>query len=820
MGEGVAGMITVSRHKKSYPKEILYDGKRTSARASIMTPANFQEGVGACVIKQGGVITEKYGTAVQLMDEGDTNLFFHLRLVIDTALQSYRITGFLSVGPICTDDASQGTPAPVLAWLDEKGYKTVTIKKRNNGSFGSFKIAPVAPPVGNFVTLFDDETDDLQHSILWDDPLAFYGPLFSEVSIVTNTIKNLRDCTIYIKPAEDDNLTISWIGAYNPDVHEETLWLLDNAGNQVAEIRIYETEAIGERTIPIKKNQTYKLVVPGYSYRNYAVTFNDTSVWLLEPAKLQFMGSLGATPRFYFKVLANEAATFCIKDYTQGPIDGLYGATLTRLEDGMVIDVTCTPKTWYYQHDSWALPVESGGTQTWKVDFKGVGRSAFWLDGIPNLFTDRSSWYARLDFEDNEVAAGMPNMIPANSIGFVPNLGHYMPYVAIPAYVQPTLARFHAECANIYSFVDAMSNNPNFENVIRQYMSTTMGLKRDYTIFARGGRDAFLDFDTQPDVQPGIDAWVKNMARINDGRPHYVAAADEPNYNYPDFESYRAHYVAMANFIRNHPDYVASGAKIMAAASSRFDHGPNASVPSERKGYDWARMLVEQYPTLVDAIVWHEWTVRGLLNLRQYGKTVELAHTLTNNGARRLAIEQTNTAGGSSVSLYDNNTHFASLWWAAIFIACTRTGKLDDLMWFPISDELSHPKGLLYESQDATPVYSMKPVGLFHEWLAAHLFGCTSSSVYPIEQVRLEIDLVCFSNVKAGVTRQFVMGVNKSPRTYTVYLTAFAWAAPYKLEFWNPDSTASIVTPTYVAGDQYLTFDLPAETIFILSKGY
>ena len=818
MGEGVAGMITVSRSKKSYPKEQLFNGGRTAGLATIMTPANFQQGVGACVIRTGGVITEKYGNAVQL--KGEAGVWFHLRVVIDTAQEIYRITGFLANGPICVDDDSMGTPDGVLGWLDQKGYKTVTVKKRNNGSFGSFKITAVPAPVGNFVTLFDEQTDDLQHSLFYDDPNTFFGPLFSAVSIVTNTIQNLRDCNIYIKPAEDDNVTISWTGAYNPEVHEETLWMLDNAGNQVAEIRIYENEATGERTIPIKKNQTYKLVVPGYSYRNFAVTFNDTSIWLLEPAKLQFMGSLGAQPRFYFKVLANEAATFCIKDYTRGPIDSLYGATLTRLEDGMVIDVTCTPKTWYYQHDSWALPVESGGTQTWKVDFKGVGRSAFWLDGIPNLFTDRSSWYARLDFEDNEVAAAMPNMIPANSIGFVPNLGHYMPYANVPGYARPMLERFHAECANIYSFVDVMAQTPTWENLFREYMSATLGLKRDYTILARLGRDAYLDFDTQPDVEPGVDAFIKNMARINDGRQHYIAGADEPNYNYTTFESYRGHFIALGNYIRNHPQYAASGVKIMAVASSRFDHGPNAPIPSERKGYDWARMLVEEHPELVDAIVWHEWTVRGLLNLRQYGKSVELAHTLSNNGARRLAIEQTNTAGGSSVSLYDNNTHFASLWWAAIYVACARTGKLDDLMWFPISDEESHPKGLLFESNDAIPVYTMKPVGLFHEWLASHLYGCTSSSVYPIEQVRLEIDLVCFSNVKAGVTRQFVMGVNKSPRTYTVYLTAFAWATPYKLEFWNPNSTATIVTPTYVAGDQYLTFDLPAETIFILSKGY
>lgn len=805
--------VSVSRSKKAYPVEALYNGSKTAARFSIM-PAGFTGGVGSCVIQQGGVIREKYGNPVQLQG----NIYFHWRVVVDSALQIYRTTGFLSVGPICNGDLPTSAGDAALAWLDERDFKTVNVKKRTGGSFGSYVITRVQ--TGNYLTIFDEQLDDLQYGQIWDNPRMFFGVLFSEVQIVTNTVLNLRDCTMYIRPVVDDNLTISWKPAYNPDAHEETLWLLDNAGNQVCEIRIYESEKEGSRTVPIKANEAYKLVVPGYSHRNFALTFNDSCVWLMEPAKLQFMGSLASNPRFYFKILPGEVATLCIKDYTRGPIDSLYGAVLTRMEDDMVLDFTCSPKEWYYQYDSWALPVEPEGTQSWRVDFKGVGRAAFWLDGIPNLFTDRLSWYNRLDFDNNDVAAAVPTMVPANSIGFVPNLGHYMPYTVIPPYVRPALAALNAECACIYSIVDVLAVNPNWEDVFRRYMSETMGLKADYTIQARNGRDAYLDYNLHQDVRLATDHWVKCMARINDGRDHYIAPADEPNYNYPTFESYRTAFYNWAMFIKTHPQYAASGAKIMAAASSRFDHGPNTTNSSATKGYLWARDIIDLYPDLVDAVVWHEWTVRGLLNLRQYGKSVELAYTLSDNGRRRLAIEQTNTAGGSSVSLYDQNTHFASMWWAAVFIACTRTGKLNDLMWFPIADELSHPKGLLYASDDAVPVYTLKPVGLFHQWLSQHLVGSTDSKVYPIEQVRIEVDLVCFSNVKAGVTRQFIMGLNKSPRTYTVFLTGFAWAQPYKLEFWNPNSTTTIVTPTFVPGDQYLTFDLPAETIFILSKGY
>lgn len=806
--------ISISRSKKAYPKESLYDGSKTAARASILG-AGFASGVGSCVIQQGGVIIEKYGTAMPLVD----GLFFHVRAVNDPASQGWRLTGYISVGPICNGDAPLSAGDPIPAWLAARSFFTLNVKKRNNGSFGSYKIEPVR--TGNYAMVFDAAMDEEQYLQMWDNPRTLWGVLFSEVEIITNAIRSLRDCNVYISPVEDDNLAVSWVGAYNPEAHEETLWVLDNAGNQVAELRIYEDEKDGSRTIPLKGGMVYKLVVPGYSHRNYEVACNSTTTWVMEPAKLQFMGSLSAEPRFYFKILPGEQATFCMKDYTRGPIDGLYGATMTRIDDDFVLDFSCTPKTWYYEYDSWAMPV-SDVTQSWRVDFKGRGRAGFWLDGIPNLFSDRLSAYKRPVLENNTVMAAVPSMVPANSIGFVPLMGHYMPYTVIPEYVRPTLADYRAEVACIYSIVDAIAKNAAFEDIFRRYMSETMGLKRDYTIQARNGRDAYLDYNLHQDVQLGTDYWVKCMARINDGREHFIAPADEPNYNYPTFESYRTAFFNWATFIKTHPDYAASGARIMAAASSRFDHGPNADASATRKGYLWAKQIIDLYPDLVDGVVWHEWTVRGLLNLRQYTKTVELAYTLSDNGRRRLALEQTNTAGGSSVSLYDQNTHFCSMWWAAVFIAVTRTGKLDDLMFFPIIDEIDHPKGLLFTSEygaDA-PAYTHKPVGLFFMWLAQHLHGCSESHVYPIEQARLEVDLVCFSNTKNGVVRQFIMGVNKSARSYAVTLDKFTWAAPYKLEFWNPNSTASEATPTYDAANQRLLFDLPAETIFILSKGY
>lgn len=789
----------VNRYRSVQPVEALFSGRGRAANPS-PTPPGYSSAVGSAQLPEGN-----YGKSTHILG----NIYFHVRAAMGTNGQA-TLAAFLSKGPTCVNGPADAQE--VTDWLVDRKFRSVNVKKTNDGSIGTATIVTPYQVLGNYVKLFEVPMEDDKYEQWARDPKAYYGPLMSEILESPLTIGQLRDCKIYLAPTKDETIRITWAGVYTADANKETLWILDNHGRLVAQIMIREDEENGFRDIPLKANEVYQVQIPGYSFRNYQLSFSDSLQWILEPTKLQFMGFLPENSRFYFKVKANEQAYFCMKDYNRGAVEGPYGAVLTRIQDGAVMDLKLEPQTYYYQHSKFALPKETIET-SYRLDLKGQGRAAFWLDGTDNLFTDRLSWYARPVMENGQAVMELPaSPVP---FGKVPIVGHYMPYVEIPAPAKPTLAGLKAQTANIYTFADVIAEKPNWEDGFRQYMSSTMGLQRDWTILANTGRNPVIHHDTDPVIKDGVNKWIECMGRIADGKEHYISAADEPNLNYPSYEVFESHFASFAAAVRAHPKTSVAGVKIAAVASSRYDHGTTVDDSLARKGKKWAERLVEKYPQYVDAIVWHDWTVRGLLNLRQYSETVEEAWKLSNNGQRRLAIEQTNTSGGQSVSLYDQNTHFASLWWASVFINCTRTGKLDDLMWFPVADEVDHPKGLLFTDSETT--FSYKPVAKFHMFLMSFLEGTTGGKVIDFPNYSIEIDSTWFKNTKGGVERDIIFGVNKSERTYDVnYANVPGAKADWKLQVFNNASV--VTTPAFTLSGGVVNFSCPPGGIWALTR--
>lgn len=808
--------MSTSRSRKVRANEALYSGYGLSARGA--PPAGYQQGVGSALLKAGATTVQKFGLPTPM---GVYNQFyFHVRLVKNTTTKVCVATGWISLGNYCDSTADPSLASECINWITDNKFKSVSVKKRNNGSFGTFLVDQAATPLGNYIKIFEDQVPENQFDEFFKDPKTYYGPHFSESNVLMSTIGLLRECDAYVTPTIDSILTIDFSAAYTADANEETLWIQDAAGNLLSEVRLYENDLQGRRQFPIKKDQTYKVVIPGYSFRNYQLTFEESTKWVIEPVKLHFMGTLPDAARFYFKLEPGEDAKFCMKDYNRGAIESPYGATLTRMSDNFVVNCPLQIKNWFYEHDTFQVPIDPTVAQTWRVDLIGQGRTAMWLDGVPNIFAESASKYFRPTYPANTVTAKTPTFGAGTSVGKVPLFGCYSPYVKIPdGAVSDLFTSLKTQTTSMYTFADVMAANPNHENIFRQELAGKFGIQRDYTVLAKTGRISLFDYATDPIVQAGVAAWIDNMYRINDGNEHFLAAADEPNLGWPDFESFRKHFKAFADAVRANPKSGPAKVKIAVPASSRFDHGTTTENSAQRKGKDWSQQIVDLYPDLVDAIVWHDWTVHGLLNVRQYTTAIEAAYAQSNGGARRLCIEQTNTSGGSSVSLYHQNTQFATLWWAGIFAACTRTGKLDDLIWFLDHDELSHPKGLLYSNPEET-AFSMKIVGYFQGWLGGYLKGASIGVSYPIDQPKIEVDLCAFTNVKASVTRKFIFGVNKSKRSYTMTLPNFNWGTSgVKLEFFNPNGTVSVVSPTINTGAQTCTFSVPAETVFMLSQG-
>jgi len=156
----------------------------------------------------------------------------------------------------------------------------------------------------------------------------------------------------------------------------------------------------------------------------------------------------------------------------------------------------------------------------------------------------------------------------------------------------------------------------------------------------------------------------------------------------------------MARQVRSDPANAKAGVRIAMPATSRFVNGPFADNAVDKRGIDWARRLLAESGEQIDALAWHEWMIRDLLATRVYRDSVRRAAELVGLDAKgrprkALLLDQTNLSSGSSLSPYDQETHFASLWWTSVVINSAQDGLLDMLNWFQAADEPTYPKGMV-----------------------------------------------------------------------------------------------------------------------------
>ena len=139
--------------------------------------------------------------------------------------------------------------------------------------------------------------------------------------------------------------------------------------------------------------------------------------------------------------------------------------------------------------------------------------------------------------------------------------------------------------------------------------------------------------------------------------------------------------------MRSDPANGKAGVRIAMPASSRLVNGPFADNAANKRGIDWARRLLGEAADQVDALAWHEWMIRDLLATRVYRDSVRRAADLVSLDAKgqprkALLLDQTNLSSGSSLSPYDQETHFTSLWWASVVINASMFGA-QSRFWSP-----------------------------------------------------------------------------------------------------------------------------------------
>ncbi|MCU7251865.1 hypothetical protein [Pseudomonas koreensis] len=611
---------------------------------------------------------------------------------------------------------------------------------------------------------------------------------------------DIRDGSLYLQADRPDTVTVRWAPAWQADANEEHLYLLDGQGKLQGERLIKASETRGSQSWALAPGAaSYRLEIPGYSFRNYRIEHDADTVALFAPAKVHFSAETRNGDELYFKIAAGEHAVLAGKFH-----GGVSALQAQRVGDGQQLSLALNPYRAYWQFDRLALPV-SEKEQVWHLRLQGSGKAAFWLDGTANLFAQTAQQLKPLREDDGQTHLTLHKDI----LGPTPNLGVALPYVMPPPSSFAVLDALKARAASYYSFVDITQRKPHYEDAFRQLYQERFGITQDITLLAGSQRQADLRADSTSNS--GLDAWLASTRALGGKGIHYIGFADEPNLNYPDYANYQSLFTSMARQVRSDPANARAGVRIAMPASSRLINGPFASNAADKRGIDWARRLLAESGEQIDALAWHEWMIRDLLATRVYRDSVQRAANLVGldaNGRPRkaLLLDQTNMSSGSSLSPYDQETHFASLWWASVAINSAQDGLLDMLNWFQAADEPNYPKGMFKVLDDEH--FELKPVGMAQQFIQQHWLH----SVMRLENDAFEVDVLAMATDE----QRGLLGVNKGTRLQRVDLSgAHCPLLKGSLRYFGADNRSR--DAPFTCQDGRVSFDLPGETLFALS---
>jgi hypothetical protein len=611
---------------------------------------------------------------------------------------------------------------------------------------------------------------------------------------------DIRDGSLYLQTDRPDTLNVQWVPAWQAGANEEHLYLLDGQGKLQSERTIAAAETQGSQSWSLAPGASpYRLEIPGYSFRRYRVEHDERTVALFAPAKVHFSAETRDGDELYFKVAAGEHAVLAGKFH-----DGVGTLQAQRVGDGKQLTLALKPYRAYWQFDKVELPV-SASDQVWRLRLQGSGKAAFWLDGTANLFAQNPQQLKPL----REDAGRTRLTLHKELLGTTPNLGIALPYVMPPPSSFAVLDALKPQAATYYSLVDIMATRPHYEDAFRRLYQERFGITQDITLLAGSQRQAELRADSTSNG--GLEAWLAATRALGGKGTHYIGFADEPNLNYPDYASFQSVFSSMARQVRSNPDNARAGVRIAIPASSRFVNGPLSDHASERRGIDWARRLLNDNGEQIDALAWHEWMIRDLLATRVYRDSVRRSAELVGLDAqgrprKALLLDQTNMSSGASLSPYDQETHYASLWWASVVINASQDGLLDMLGWFQAADEPEYPKGMLRVLGDNH--FELKPVGLAQQFIQQHWLH----NVVRLDNDAFEVDVLAM----ADDLKRTLLGVNKGTRLQRVDLNGAACPlAKGSLRYFGADNRSR--DAPFDCRDGRVSFELPGQTLFALS---
>jgi len=611
----------------------------------------------------------------------------------------------------------------------------------------------------------------------------------------------IRDGSLYLQPATTDTLRISWKPAWQSDANQEQLYLLGPAGQLLKQLDIQANQPYGKQSFELAPTEgDYRLEVPGYSFRGFSINHDDTTAAQFEPSKVHFSAEVDSGSELYFRIAAGEHAVLAGKYY-----GGVSSLQATRLSDGKKVRLDLQEHQHYGEFDQAALPLATTD-EVWRLSLGGSGKAAFWLDGSANLFAQNVSQLHPLRVIPGEVQLSISSKI----LGKTPRLGVALPYAIPPKSTYELLDQIGPHAANFYSFVDVITQQPQREMGFRKLYSERFKIDRDITLLAGTGRRPVLQANAE--TVDGLNAWLADSILLDDQGLHYLAFADEPNLNYPDYNSFAAYFEQMLKHVKTTPEARNAGVRIAIPASSRLIDGPFRQGSGQRRGIDWASKLLAQHGPDIDAVAWHEWMVRDLLATRKYRTSVQAAADLvgldsTGRPNKALLLSQTNISSGPDLSPYQQDTYYAGLWWTSVVINASQDGLLDMLNWFQAADEPDYPKGMLGQTSD-TELY-LKPVAKAQQFIQQHWLD----QVQALDNSSFEVDALAMVEGNQHV----LLGVNKVRRPQSIRVNGplSLCQQPLQLALFNPAGQIKQMSASCENATTW--FELPAENLFALS---
>ncbi|MFH0910760.1 MAG: hypothetical protein V1918_04560 [Planctomycetota bacterium] len=648
--------------------------------------------------------------------------------------------------------------------------------------------------------------------------LLFTGFLLPAASAWASDWPGIRDGVLYIRAGKAVDVRWSCKEAWAARGHEETIYFQGPDGALLGRRRIQRTETSGSDIFRANAQAgDYRLEVPGYSFRAYTVSVPRGTPSLFEPAKVHCSIAIPRQCKVYFSV--PQGATFSVCGKYHGGVKSL------RITDPARKVATLTLKSYsasqYSSYDSLKMSNARGGN--WTLELVGSGKAAFWLDGVPNLFAQSTGELFQPQLKDGAVAVTVGQEV----LGPSPKIGAGMLFNDLPEQGYAMQEEMGLSAANHYAFQDLLWQTGGTDWKDRSWLRVYENRLRilDYLTIFTADRKKFGDY---PPPYAELDGYAQfittylNEQRGNAGlQVPYVAFLDEANSRFADLPTYAAFYNKLAGAVKRDGRSSVNGVKIAMPESSNFIDGPMMGDADQRVGADWARELLRKEWDLVDALSWHEWNRRDLIATEWYNESVERAAAMLQEigpaGAKPkdLLITQTNISSGADFSPYDQDTFFAALWWASVVIEGGRTGKLDQIDWFPSVDDSYHRKGLInYDGTSAV----FRPVGRATRFLAKSLL----ERVLLTRDPSVEMDAMAMTDAPGSCVR--VLIVNKAPRSQKLTVTADLPPAlangrvGYRLVGFGSDLTEKVLEEGTKEAVNTLTLEgtVPGECIFCL----